>query len=58
MDKIELETAEIRRLESMSEQGMTEEELLLHITALKDAYWRRRMASRTEEEVKKGVCAP
>ena len=52
------ETAEIKRLESMSERDMTEQELVWHITAIRDAYWRRRMAQRTDDEVARNVCAP
>ena len=58
MNKIELETAEIKRLESVSMKEMSEKERMLHLVKIKDAYWRRRMASRTEEEVKRNVCAP
>jgi hypothetical protein len=52
------ETAEIARLNALPTKNMTEQERIWHETAIRDAYWRRRMATRTEEEVKKNICAP
>jgi len=57
-EKYDKETAEIKRLEAVSEDGMTQTELAIHRTEIKDAYWRRRMATRTEDEIKRNVCAP
>jgi hypothetical protein len=56
--KYDLETAEILRLESLSEKDMTDQEKIWHVQKIKDAYWRRRMAMRTPEEVAQNVCAP
>lgn len=58
MSTVAEETAEIARLEAMSTAAMSEQERMLHETAISDAYWRRRMARRTPDEVKKGVIAP
>ena len=55
---VEKETAEIKRLEDLPTENMTEREKLLHEQAIRDAYWRRRMAQRTPEEVERGVVAP
>lgn len=57
-EKYDLETAEIKRLESLSTVDMTEQERIWHRTAISDAYWRRRMAQRTDDEVARNVCAP
>ncbi len=56
--KLAAETAEVARLESMDRTDMSSQVRLWHSTAIRDAYWRRRMASRTEEQVKAGVVAP
>jgi len=48
----------ILMLEALDESAMTEVERIQHHQAIKDAYWRRRMASRTPEEIAKGVVAP
>jgi hypothetical protein len=52
------ETAEIKRLEAIPTIGMNRQEYLIHYTKIKDAYWRRRMAMRTDDEIKRGVVAP
>ena len=57
-DAIDRETAEIARLEALSTDGMTRSEMAIHYTQIGDAYWRRRMAMRTPEEVAANVCAP
>ncbi|MFI5222632.1 MAG: hypothetical protein ACHQX3_00055 [Nitrospirales bacterium] len=56
--KIDLETATIQRLEAMPTDLMTAQELIWHHQEIRDAYWRRRMASRTDDQVKRGVIAP
>lgn len=58
MNAVERETAEIKRLESVDEKSMTPAERIQHVQAIKDAYWRRRMATRTDDEIKKNVSAP
>lgn len=55
--KIDAETNLIKRLEEKSVEGMPEHEKNLHLTAIKDAYWRRRMLQRTPEEIERGVAA-
>ena len=55
---IEKETAEIARLEAIDMKTMTPQEAIWHRTAILDAYWRRRMASRTDAEIARGVIAP
>lgn len=56
--QIDIETELIKKLEQTSEVGMTEDERFFHRQEIRDAYWRRRMARRTDDEVKRGVCAP
>lgn len=58
MAKYETETVEIKRLEAISEVSMTPLEKAIHVQKIKDAYWRRRMSMRTEDEVRRNVCAP
>jgi hypothetical protein len=53
MAKYETETVEIKRLEAISEVDMTPLEKAIHVQKIKDAYWRRRMAMRTEDEVRR-----
>ena len=52
------ETALIVSLEAKSEADMTPLQKIQHLQAIKDAYWRRRMATRTKEEVANRTCAP
>jgi len=57
-EAIDRETVLIKELEAKPTEGMTKDELFFHRQAIQDAYWRRRMAQRTDDEVKRGVCAP
>ena len=57
-ESIDRETKLIEELDKINVSKMTEEERLLRLVKIKDAYWRRMMAMRTDEEVARGVCAP
>jgi hypothetical protein len=57
-EKIDAETRLIDELEAVDRSQMSEHESLLHSVKIKDAYWRRRMASRTDEQIARGVIAP
>ena len=57
-ERVVAETAELARLEAMDTSQMSPRARLWHQTAIRDVYWRRRMATRTPDEVARGVIAP
>ena len=57
-ERVRAETAELERLQAMDTSAWSEGLRLWHSTAIRDTYWRRRMATRTPEEVARGVVAP
>ena len=59
--QVAIETAELQRLEAMDRSEMPEYVQIWHRTAIRDVYWRRRMArmaTRTPDQIAKNVCAP